>query len=429
MDELKTAERDAVLLRFFENRSWRDIGVALRISEDAARMRVERALERLRSQLERRGVRSTASALGGILIAQSASAAPAGLATTIVSGAVALGASTAGTASFIALMTTPKLILVAAVTLTLAAGGIAIHEARVADRLSSEVAAVRSQLSQTEPALRDAQARAVAAEKVRAELQQAKVRLEAQLQAKSSVTSASDEGKGSRIASGSGSAGISLTDKMNILYGSPEYVRLVMDQSAANIRLQYASLYRKLGLNPEQIQRFEALIQEQSQATFDLFIAARKNGVSIQDPALRQVQGTTMENNVTQLKTLLGPEGFAAYAAYSKAETGSARSSVAQLAANLYATATPLTAEQGEALIQVVTAQTPKPANPSAIFQNPAPPNWDQVYLDAAAFLSPPQLAILRAANDQMRLGMQMSELSDRLIREAGANEARQSGG
>src|SRR5581483_8711307 len=52
---LRESDRDAVALRFFEERSFKEIGAALSISEDSARKRVSRALKRLRSLLARRG--------------------------------------------------------------------------------------------------------------------------------------------------------------------------------------------------------------------------------------------------------------------------------------------------------------------------------------------------------------------------------------
>src|SRR5579872_167208 len=49
LDRLQREDRDAILLRFFEERSLADIGTALRSNEDAARKRVNRALEKLRA--------------------------------------------------------------------------------------------------------------------------------------------------------------------------------------------------------------------------------------------------------------------------------------------------------------------------------------------------------------------------------------------
>src|SRR5437016_8874303 len=48
MESLDAAERSAILLRFFENRSLREVGQALGTSEDAGQKRVSRAVERLR---------------------------------------------------------------------------------------------------------------------------------------------------------------------------------------------------------------------------------------------------------------------------------------------------------------------------------------------------------------------------------------------
>ena len=84
LDQLSAPDRDALLLRFFEQRSLKEIGVALGSGEDAARKRVTRALEKLRWLLNRRGVTTSASALSVAMAAHGIQAAPAGLAATIV---------------------------------------------------------------------------------------------------------------------------------------------------------------------------------------------------------------------------------------------------------------------------------------------------------------------------------------------------------
>jgi len=93
--ELKDDDRDAVVLRFFEGKSFAAVGARLRLSENSARMRVERALEKIRATLERRGVTSTAAALGGVLASQTSAAVPTGLAAA-VTGVALTGAGTAG---------------------------------------------------------------------------------------------------------------------------------------------------------------------------------------------------------------------------------------------------------------------------------------------------------------------------------------------
>lgn len=112
---LKEHDRTAVLLRFFENRTFAEIGAQLRLSENAARMRVDRALDALRSEMARRGIVSAAAALGFALSGQATVAIPTGLAAAIASSAPATAAG--GLAIF---MGSPffKTAVVAAVTLT-----------------------------------------------------------------------------------------------------------------------------------------------------------------------------------------------------------------------------------------------------------------------------------------------------------------------
>ena len=92
LDELDERDRDAVLLRFFQNRPFAQIGETLRISGDAARMRVDRALEKLRALLARRGITSTTAALTLALENQTAAAVPVGLAATVNNALLASGA-------------------------------------------------------------------------------------------------------------------------------------------------------------------------------------------------------------------------------------------------------------------------------------------------------------------------------------------------
>lgn len=106
MSELPDRDRDAVMLRFFENRGFRDVGAALRLSEDAARMRVERALEKLRRMLARRGITSTASALGVALAHHASASPPAGLASSVTTSAIG---GAAASATLLGFMSTAKI--------------------------------------------------------------------------------------------------------------------------------------------------------------------------------------------------------------------------------------------------------------------------------------------------------------------------------
>lgn len=109
LGELKERDRAAILLRFFQGKSLGEVGASLQLSETAARSCVDRALDRLRSRLARRGVTSTSAALSLALAQQVATAAPAGLAAA-VSG-TALAQSAAGGAALIPLFAMNKIIV------------------------------------------------------------------------------------------------------------------------------------------------------------------------------------------------------------------------------------------------------------------------------------------------------------------------------
>lgn len=88
LSEIDEGDRDAVLLRFFDARSFADIGTRLRLTENAARMRVSRSLDKLNAALAKRGITSTASALGVAVGQQASAAMPAGLAASITAAAL-----------------------------------------------------------------------------------------------------------------------------------------------------------------------------------------------------------------------------------------------------------------------------------------------------------------------------------------------------
>lgn len=96
---LGESERAAILLRFFENRSFREVGTALSITEDTAQKRVSRALDRLRGLLVRRGVPVSAVALASDLSAQALHGAPAALIHSIVTAAAPVAAAASATAA------------------------------------------------------------------------------------------------------------------------------------------------------------------------------------------------------------------------------------------------------------------------------------------------------------------------------------------
>jgi RNA polymerase sigma factor (sigma-70 family) len=100
MGRLRAKDRDVLLLRFFEQKTAREVADAMGISEDAAEKRIARAVAKLRDFFQRRGVAVSLIALAATLAAHSAEAAPIGLTTTIASSAASsLAPAAAGAAS------------------------------------------------------------------------------------------------------------------------------------------------------------------------------------------------------------------------------------------------------------------------------------------------------------------------------------------
>jgi uncharacterized protein (TIGR03435 family) len=129
MAKLGGRDRDAVLLRFFEDKSFAQVGAALGVNEDAARKRIVRALEKLRRHFYQRGVLLTATLIAGAVSTHSVHAAPAISAKTISAVALAKGAAAGGSTLTLAkgalkLMawTKAKTAIVAGVVVLLAVG-------------------------------------------------------------------------------------------------------------------------------------------------------------------------------------------------------------------------------------------------------------------------------------------------------------------
>ena len=148
LDRLNRGDRDALVLRYFSQCSFADIGAALGSNEDTARKRVTRALAKLRLLLERRGVTTSATTLSALLAAHAVQAAPVGLTATLASTSFAATVSAGGTAlTLLKLMTMTKLktglagaVVIAAVSTPL------VMQYQSAARLREENNVLRSQL-------------------------------------------------------------------------------------------------------------------------------------------------------------------------------------------------------------------------------------------------------------------------------------------
>lgn len=128
LNQLKDEDRQALVLRFFGEKTMRDVGTALGVGEDAAKMRVSRALDRLRIQMGVGSITCTAAVLATLLTERSVEAVPVRLLShlaTIKLPATPAGAGLAGLLGTILKISRFKLAGGAAVLAVI--GAIALH--------------------------------------------------------------------------------------------------------------------------------------------------------------------------------------------------------------------------------------------------------------------------------------------------------------
>src|SRR5271170_1953566 len=145
MEKLGQKDHDALVLRFFEGKSFQEIGTAFGASENAAKKRVNYTLEKLRRFFSKHGFSSTAAILAGAISANSVQAAPVALAKSVTAGAIAKGAVAGGStltlvkgALKLMAWTNPQTAIVGAVVVGLATMSVIQHQTQTRLREQNE---------------------------------------------------------------------------------------------------------------------------------------------------------------------------------------------------------------------------------------------------------------------------------------------------
>jgi RNA polymerase sigma factor (sigma-70 family) len=172
VSSLSVGDRTAVLLRYFEDKSFREIGIILGVSEDTAQKRLSRAVDRLRDHFSGRGVQATAAAIAAGISANAVQAAPAHLAASVTtalsaSGATLHHAALINAAKNITMTTTQKTVVVAALAAAIGGG---LYQQGIIHRQATRLSALEQQIQSQDESARaahvaDAQASALAGAK------------------------------------------------------------------------------------------------------------------------------------------------------------------------------------------------------------------------------------------------------------------------
>jgi RNA polymerase sigma factor (sigma-70 family) len=362
---LTERDRQAVFLRFFDDWGYQEIGDRFAVTADAARLRVERALEKMKTTLSRRGIASTTAALTGILTTQAAIVAPAGLAETVAGAAVTSAAAGGSAGTFLTLMSMTKIQAGVAALVVLLAATIVVRDV-ARDRATAQ---------------RETTARQNLAEVTHryAELGREVTTLQSGVAAANAQKSPSQTGP---VATPARPARAYLTD--------PEYQRLAIVSSLARRHLEFQRLYRRLGLSADQVEKFENIMTIQDQANLDA-AALRDQG---RDP--QEVFRHSGPEWQRAMQDLIGPDGFAQLQDYLRGMP--VRAFVDSLAGPTAAIGEPLTPEQADRLATAALAhdgmyQQGKGTDPGTV-------DWSAVWPDAGEILSPGQLTTMRTVVD-----------------------------
>ncbi len=366
---LTNEEREAVFLRFFDKLSFAELGERLGVGEDTARRRVERVLERIRRLLARRGITSTAAALGVALTTDTVTAAPRDIAAGVAQAALsAASVAPTGIITTIALMKSIALstmfIALVAVTGFLAGGaGLYFSHELVRDRTTASV-----------------KAESLAA--AEASLGRIKQRL--------AISRASANPRVSTVAANAVAAPQSLEDQIaRDLELSHWKGQLWLSEAI----LRYGPFLSEHGVNHDQMQQIIVAAKKLFADSDDLREVALLAGTQVQsDPDLSAKQQQVTAQYYSTLSSILGADTFNALNAYVSSsqlpsqnghQTGEANYVANQVAGTAFAEGAYITGDQKAQMTQLLLKYTPnyQPGEPNESWTL----NWSGIIAEAQA--------------------------------------------
>lgn len=411
---LNEGDREAVLMRFFHDRPFAEIGASFGITADAARFRIDRALARMGKALSQRGIASTSTALALVLGSQAHVAPPAGLASAVALAAFGENAATAGLSTSIGVvtfMTTAKttgsalIVLLGAVILGEAIFG--WSQARDLDEVHNTLATEQAEAKSVAARLATAQAQVATMEAAQTEA--ARKKETGKAVASGPAPAPTRSAVSDALNRAQASAG-NFSEAFTLGMDDPEFRRLLAVSQRARLNLFYSPLFSRLNLASDQLERFKSLLIDKQQAVGDANRSALALGMG-QDAAYRGIATGQAAINA-DIRALLGESGYAQYQGYE--ETRGQRVVVDQLRQALAHTAAPLGEEQAAEVVQVLYRNSP-PANPPTTngvgaqvaaglrVRDLSAPISDQNLIEVQGLLSSPQMDALRLLQQQQR--------------------------
>jgi len=309
MESLDQPDRTAILLRYFESKSLKEVGEALGASEDAAQKRVQRAVERLRDFFLEHKMKVGATGLVALLSANAIQAAPAGL-----SASVAISALTACTSTPAAMTITKAIAMTtsqkAIITLVVAGAlGVGLYQARTTHNLREQLQTFREQQA-TQDNTR---------QQLERERDSAKAALAAVANENSTRKTGPNEvlklrGEVGRLRQENAQLGSS--NALSKATATPEARKVLREAQKLGMSVIYKGFAEQAKLTPEQSDKLNDLLADYVMKNVDHVTTGLRDKLgpeqmkavfSAEDAALQQ-----------QIETLLGQDGLAQYEDYTK---------------------------------------------------------------------------------------------------------------
>ncbi len=318
MVSLEELDRTALLLRYFENKSLREVGDAIGASEDAAQKRVSRALDRLREFFAERKVGVGAAVLAALVSANAVQAAPVALVPVIATGATAASAAlVASTASATAVAVTKTIAMTtiqkAIVAVVLAAAvATAIYQTR-------EVSALREQMQTLKQQQEQRAALNGQLDELRHERDQATNALAALTAQNDSLKKNPTDvlklrGEVGRLRKENSQMGSS--SALSKVTANPEARKMMREQQKMGMSMIYKELAKQLKLTPEQTEKLNNLLADHIMTNVDnVTTVLRDKPAADELNAVFAAQDAALQQQLTEM---LGADAVAKYDDYTK---------------------------------------------------------------------------------------------------------------
>jgi len=382
--ELGEIDREAVLLRFFEGRPFAAVGASLNVSEDAARMRVERALDKLRGALARHGITSTAAALGAVLTSHASVVAPAALVAEIASAAALGGAGVVVSATIFM-----KTLMIAVSAVAVVAIGGALYQAQQAQRAATDAALAEKQRDAMVATLKAAQVRAEEAERRMRAVETRAVAEKANAPASSGTPPSP-----SRVASITAVAADG-TSKGTIHYADTPEGRRAMIRHA--VGQTFGAFFRKMEWDERQQDLFKELFADRKESERKKFQGAQTEGKRLGNDVAKAIFEEASREFDERLQLQFGTGVVEAKRDYEA--KGAFRHVAEETVKRVFYSDAPLTHQQADRLAEIMalnSRRTDGKFDIDAMDRN-------SVFAQAQGILSPAQLAAFREVDAEQR--------------------------